>query len=273
MGLQLDEAVDHLHAGPFQIARPLDVRRLVEAGFELDQRRDRFAGIGRFDKRLDDRRVLRGAVERLLDRDDAGVGGGLAQELHDHVEAFERMMDDDVLGADCGKAIAAEIADAFGKAGQERFELKIGPLFQYEPAGIGQAKQMIDKDNFRGLEIEVIGDELTQIRRHRTAAEHLDDRAAAAAFEQRLEQAHQILGLFFDFDIAVADDAEETGTDDGMTGEQTVAEESEDIFQRDEARGCPFAGQPHKARQLLGHRQQRRAPSCPRACATAAAPA
>ncbi|MFT3953048.1 MAG: hypothetical protein QM722_01005 [Piscinibacter sp.] len=35
-----------------------------------------------------------------------------------------------------------------------------------------------------------------------------DHRAAAAPLERRLEQEHQILGLFLDFDIAVADDAE-----------------------------------------------------------------
>jgi hypothetical protein len=69
VGLQLDEAVDHLHAGALEIARPADVGFLVEARLELDQRGDGLAGLGGFGERLDDRRVGLGAIERLLDRD------------------------------------------------------------------------------------------------------------------------------------------------------------------------------------------------------------
>ena len=59
VGLQLDEAVDHLHAGAFEIARPADVALLVESRLELDQGGDRLAGIGRLDQRRDDRAVGR----------------------------------------------------------------------------------------------------------------------------------------------------------------------------------------------------------------------
>ena len=41
VGLELDEAVDHLHAGALEVARPADVGLLVEARLELDQRRHR----------------------------------------------------------------------------------------------------------------------------------------------------------------------------------------------------------------------------------------
>ena len=40
------------------------------------------------------------------------------------------------------------------------------------------------------------------------AAFHVDDAAAAAALEQRLEQQHQVFGFFLDFHVAVAQDAE-----------------------------------------------------------------
>ncbi len=55
VGLELDEAIDHLHAGALQIARPFDVGGLVEAGLQLHQRGDRLAGFRRLDQRLDDR--------------------------------------------------------------------------------------------------------------------------------------------------------------------------------------------------------------------------
>jgi hypothetical protein len=35
MRLQADQSVKDLHAGVFQIARPADVRRLIEARFQL----------------------------------------------------------------------------------------------------------------------------------------------------------------------------------------------------------------------------------------------
>ena len=52
----------------------------------------------------------------------------LAQELHHHVERLVGMVDDDVLLADGGEAIAAELADALGKADVERLEDQIRPV-------------------------------------------------------------------------------------------------------------------------------------------------
>ncbi|MND09394.1 hypothetical protein D3C83_326890 [compost metagenome] len=54
MGLQLDETVNDLDAGAFEIAGPFDVGFLVEAGLQFDQRRDRFAGLRRLAERLHD---------------------------------------------------------------------------------------------------------------------------------------------------------------------------------------------------------------------------
>ena len=58
VGLELDEAIDHLHAGAFQVARPFDVGGLVEAGLQFDQRGDGLARFRRLDQRRDDRAVL-----------------------------------------------------------------------------------------------------------------------------------------------------------------------------------------------------------------------
>ena len=77
----------------------------------------------------------------------------------------------------------------------------------------------------------MFGDEIAQFLRHRGAAEHVDDRAAAAALEQRLEQPHEIFGFFLHFDVAVADDAEQAGADDGITGKQPVQEQPDDVLQ------------------------------------------
>ena len=51
MRLQFDEAEYNLRPCPFQVARPLDIGFLIEAGLELDQRGDRFSGFGGFGQR------------------------------------------------------------------------------------------------------------------------------------------------------------------------------------------------------------------------------
>ncbi len=86
MGLEFDEAEHHLHAGALQVAGPLDVGLLVKAGLELHQRHDGFARFGRLGERCDDGRVVRGAVERLLDRHDIGIACRLQHELHHDVK-------------------------------------------------------------------------------------------------------------------------------------------------------------------------------------------
>ena len=82
------EAIHDLHAGAFEVARPADVGFLVEPRLQLDQRRHRFAGLRGLGERAHDRRIVRGAVQRLLDGDDIGIAGSLLQELHDDVEGF-----------------------------------------------------------------------------------------------------------------------------------------------------------------------------------------
>src|SRR3546814_3461277 len=67
--LPLDEAVDDLHPGAFELVRPEQILLLVEARLQFDDGGHRFARLGRLDQRADDRRLVAGAIERLLDRD------------------------------------------------------------------------------------------------------------------------------------------------------------------------------------------------------------
>ena len=108
VGLELDEAIDDLRARALEIPRPADVGLFVEARLEFDERGDRLAGLRRFDEGSDDRAVGRGAIERLLDRDDVGIVRRLVEELDDDVERFVRMMDDEIFLPDRGEAIAAD---------------------------------------------------------------------------------------------------------------------------------------------------------------------
>ena len=128
VGLELDEAVHHLGAGALEVARPADIGLLVEARLELDQRCHRLAGLGRLRQRADDRAVLGGPIERLLDRHHVGVARRLLQELHHHVEGFVGVVDDQVLLPDGGEAIAGMLADALGKARIVGHEFEVGAI-------------------------------------------------------------------------------------------------------------------------------------------------
>ena len=55
MSFQLQKPEHDLHTCAFHIARQTNIRRFVKSGFQLNQRRDRFAQFGSLDQRLDDR--------------------------------------------------------------------------------------------------------------------------------------------------------------------------------------------------------------------------
>ena len=84
---------------------------------------------------------MRCAIQRLLDRNDVGIAGRLLQKLHDDVERFIGMMNDQILLPDRCENIAAVIAHAFGMARHVGHEFKIGPV---EPR---QLRQLVHGQN------------------------------------------------------------------------------------------------------------------------------
>ena len=101
VGLVAQHAVGDVRAGAFERLRPFDVAGLVEARLELDQDRDLLAALGGLDERLHHRRVARGAVERLLDRQHRRVLGRDPQEALDRArEGVVGMVHEQVAAAD-----------------------------------------------------------------------------------------------------------------------------------------------------------------------------
>ena len=166
VGLEFDEAEHDLHAGALEIARPADIGLFVEARLELDQRGHRFTGFRRLDQRLDDRRFRRGAVERLLDRHHIGIARRLLQELHHHVERLVRMVDDEVLLADGGEAVAAVIADALRIARIVGHEFEIGPVELGELGEIVERQHAVDHKTLRRRDRQRALHEAAQFGRH-----------------------------------------------------------------------------------------------------------
>src|SRR3546814_272034 len=80
------------------------------------------------DHRADDRRLVAGAIERLLDRDDVGIGRRLPQKGENDVETLIGMVDEDVLRADRRETVAAMFADAFGETRRVSGEFEVGAV-------------------------------------------------------------------------------------------------------------------------------------------------
>ena len=90
MRLQTDHAVNDMRARFLQPARPLNVGRFVEARAQFDQRGHLFAGVGRVDQRLDDRRIAAGAVKRDLDCENLRILRGSSRSIRRSGRNFRR---------------------------------------------------------------------------------------------------------------------------------------------------------------------------------------
>ncbi len=141
VGLPVDEAIDHLHARALQLAGPEDVLLFVEARLELDYGRHGLARLGRVDQRADDRGLLAGAIECLLDRHHVGIERRLTEKGDHHLEALIWVVDDDVLVADGREAIASMFANSFRKTGRERRPFEIRAILVREHLEIRHAEE------------------------------------------------------------------------------------------------------------------------------------
>ena len=102
MGLQSHQPVHDVHPRLLEHPGPGDVRRLVEACGELDERHHLLARLGGGDEGLHDRAVRPGgAVEGLLDREHVGVARRLLDERLDRGrEGVVGEVDEDVAAGD-----------------------------------------------------------------------------------------------------------------------------------------------------------------------------
>ena len=239
VGLPVDEAIDDLHPGAFERIGPQDILFFVETGFQFHHGGYGLARLRRVDQRADDRRLLARAIERLLDRHHIGIDRRLFEEGDDDVERLIGMVDDNVLGPDRGEAITAIFADAFGEARRIGLEFEVGPVLVNDAGQVADADKSLDLGDDRLMPLDHVlqhfldrfGDTLFDF--------HADHAATAAALDRAAEVADQILGLFLDFDVAVADDAEHAAVAHLIAGEEIARKAPHHRFQRDIAGRWP----------------------------------
>ena len=98
VGLVADHAVNHLHTRVLKPIRQAQIGFFVEACAQFDHHGHVFTVSRRLNQVLDDRRILPGAVQRLLDRQHIGVFRCLFDQLQHRCERIERMMHQHVAG-------------------------------------------------------------------------------------------------------------------------------------------------------------------------------
>ena len=168
------------------------------------------------------------------------------------------MVDDQVLLPDGSEAIATMVANALGKPGIIWHELEIRPIDTGQLRKLVQRQHAVDEKDLVFCTAHRALHETLELGGHRRVHFETDHRSAPPPLKHRLELADQILGLFFDFYVGVADDAEAAPALHGIAGEQTANEHDDRLFQRDEARGRLIAvRQADEAVDLRRHADQR----------------
>ena len=155
------------------------------------------------------------------------------------------MVDDEILLADRGEAIAAMIADPARIARRIGHEFQIGPLDGGDLAHFVERQHAVDAEHAVVAGAERLLDEAPQLHRHLSFDVEPDHGAAAAALQRGFEHAHQVFGFFENFDFGVADDAERAQSLHDIAGEQLADEQAGHALDRD---------QPHLA--VIARRRQ-----------------
>ena len=224
--LESDDAVDHMHAGAFELAGPHDVRVLIEPRFDLDEREDLLAGVRSVNQRVDDRRIAGRAVQRLLDGEHLRVGGRLGEErLHGSREGIVGMVQQDVALADGGENVLRMAGFDFRNLPvgdrDERAVLEIRAVdgLQFEQnRHVQRGGKTVD---LVGADAQLVGEQLGEERACRVGDLEADRRSKAAAQQFFLHRVEQVFGVvFLDVDILVSGDAEGSRLLDNHAGEQ-----------------------------------------------------
>ena len=168
------------------------------------------------------------------------------------------MVDDQVLLPDRGKAVAGVIADALGEARIVRHEFKIGPVDGQKLRKLAQRQHAFDHEHLVVSHGERALHKAPKLGGHCRFHFEADHRAAAAALQRALEQAHQVFRLFFHFDVGIADHAERALALHGVAGEQPRDEQAARLFERHDPRRPAFGDrEADEALDFLRHADQR----------------
>ena len=221
MGLQADDAVDHVDARLLERLRPLDVLLLVEPRLQLHEHRDLLAVFRRADERGKDRRVRVRPVQGHLDRDRLRVGGRALDHLGDGRERVVRVVEEDVAGADRRKDRGVGLVEDGGYGGREGRILQLAPVEARERHEVASAEGPVHLVDLVLGDLELLLEELSHALGRLRGDLETHDRAESAAPHLLLDRREEVGGLvLLDLDVRVARHAEEVRGNDLEAGEE-----------------------------------------------------
>src|SRR5262249_32777855 len=131
-----------------------------------------------------------------------------------------------------GEAIPVEISNSLRKASVIGGESEVGSLVDNQLLGVVKAQDPVAGEDIRRGGIEPFHQETAQIRWHGGIDSEIDNVATPAPLECRFVETDQILGLLFDFDLAVAQYAKDALGNHRETREQVVKEQANHLLNR-----------------------------------------
>ena len=158
----------------------------------------------------------------------------LGDELHHHVERFIRVVDHEILLPDRREAIAPVLAHPFREAGIVGLEFQLGPIHADEFRKVVQRQHPFDREALVRGGVEFVRDEQTQRFGHPRIDLQPDDGPSPASLQGAFEEENEVLRLFFDLEIAVANDPEQPLAHDLITREQQSDLHPDQGFEGDE---------------------------------------
>ena len=129
------------------------------------------------------------------------------------------MMEEQILPANLG--IEAAFLKSDGHPGMEGGFLQAGAIDAVQRDHFGKGQRAFDLVDLKGLEPQPLDEERAEFHRHAVGKFQPDHVAEPALIHQILDCLEQIIGLvLLDFHIRIAGDAEQSGSEHLMTGEQ-----------------------------------------------------
>ena len=168
VGLQADQAVDHVTACLLEHFRPLDIILLIKAGLQFHECRHLFSVFGCMRKRGNDRRMPGHTVERHLDRKNIRINRRCADQVHDRVKGLVRMGQEDISLPDHREQILPLVAcDHRIRLGRPWTVLQpVGARQRIEPHQVSQIKRSGDRIHLHVAHIKLAAKDLKQLCIH-----------------------------------------------------------------------------------------------------------
>ena len=130
------------------------------------------------------------------------------------------------------------LLDPFRKSRVVGRKLEVGTIDRHQLRQFVERQHALDEHDSGRDDVDVAGDKRAQRLRHAGLDLEPDDRAAPAPLERALVEANEVLRLFLDFDVAVANDAKGALAQHFIARKQQADEGDDQPVQRHEARGA-----------------------------------